>query len=147
MPDYAKYKDRLLDYLATKGVEVKEGICRCFSGWHEDKNPSCKVTKNAFRCYSCGTFGDIYDAVMLIENLPPDKEAQFNFLEKHFSRYYKCASCGGIFEKGWADSEAVNEQKMIFPGIPLCDCELVCEDCFKKITNCVNTQNFARSLI
>jgi hypothetical protein len=85
MLNYAKYKDRLRDYLTTKGIEIKDGRCHCFSGWHEDKHPSCTVTENTFRCYACGTFGDIYDAVMLIENLPPDRKVRFNFLEKHFS--------------------------------------------------------------
>jgi hypothetical protein len=132
MPDFAKHKDRLRDYLATKGIEVKDSICHCFNPAHEDKHPSCVVSINYYYCPACDIHGDIYDAVELLENIHDGKK-QFDFLEKHFSRYYKCAACGGIFEKGWADSEAVDEQKMIFPDVPLCDCELVCDDCFKKI--------------
>jgi hypothetical protein len=138
--DYAKYAYRLRDYLSTKGIEVKDNKCRCFNSLHNDlvrgiQGPevkTCKVARNAFYCPVCGVFGDIYDAVMLIENMPPGRKAQFYFLEKHFSRYYKCAHCGGIFEKGWTDEEAMAEQKEDLPGVPLSECELVCDDCCKQ---------------
>jgi DNA-directed RNA polymerase subunit RPC12/RpoP len=98
--DYAKYADRLRDYLSLKGIEIKNNKCRYFHPLHEDKNPSCKV--------------------------------RFDFLEKFFSRYYRCAHCGGIFEKGWTDEEAMAEQKEDLPGVPLSECELVCDDCYKQ---------------
>jgi Fe2+ or Zn2+ uptake regulation protein len=127
-----KYADRLRDYLSLKGIEIKNNKCRCFHPLHEDKNPSCLVGKHVFHCFSCDTRGDIYDAVSLIENIPFDGEVQFDFLEKFFSRYYKCAHCGGIFEKGRTDEEAMAEQKEDLPGVPLSECDLVCDDCYKQ---------------
>lgn len=46
---------------------------------------------------------------------------------------YKCAACGGVFEKGWTDEEAKEELGTTFPGIGAEDCDLVCDDCFKKM--------------
>jgi hypothetical protein len=134
MRDYAKYAGCLREYLATKGIEIKNNKCRCLDPAHEDKNPSCLVGKNVFHCLACGIKGDIYDAVQLLEEAPLiDREKQFDFLKNFFFGYYECAVCGGMFEKGRTDEEAMNEQKMVFPGVPLCDCELVCDDCFKKV--------------
>jgi hypothetical protein len=99
MPDYAKYAYRLRDYLSAKGIDVKNNRCRCLCGRHEDKKLSCKVARNAFYCSVCGRFGDIYDAVMLIENMPPDREAQFKFLEKLFSWQRRPSVCDCIERK------------------------------------------------
>lgn len=48
---------------------------------------------------------------------------------------YKCAMCGGIFEKGWTDEEAVEECKENFGEEMTCtgDNEMVCDDCYSKI--------------
>jgi hypothetical protein len=45
---------------------------------------------------------------------------------------YKCAMCGGVFEKGWSDEEAKDELSGVFPGIDTSDCDLVCDDCYRK---------------
>jgi DNA primase len=88
--DYTKYAGRLLDYLGIKGVEIKDGKCRCLDPAHEDKNPSCVINQGFFHCFSCGVGGDIYDAVQLLEETPLiDREKQFDFLENLFSNYYK----------------------------------------------------------
>jgi hypothetical protein len=85
MIDFTKHKDRLRDYLKTKGVGVKHGVCHCFNPAHEDKNPSCAVSINCFYCPSCGAFGDIYDAVRLLENIN-DRKKQFDLLENLFAK-------------------------------------------------------------
>jgi Fe2+ or Zn2+ uptake regulation protein len=131
--DFHKYLDRLPDYLAIKGIEIKDYKCRCISPLHEDKNPSCHVDKKYFHCLSCGISGDIYDAVMLLENMPPSPKKHFEFLETFFSRHYKCSCCGGFFENRCSDEEAEAERQKNFPGVPLSECELVCDDCYKKI--------------
>jgi cellulose biosynthesis protein BcsQ len=133
--NYAKYAYRLRDYLSAKDIEVKDNRCRCFNPLHNALArfiPTCKVSRNAFYCPVCGVFGDIYDAVMLIENMPPDRKAQLHFLEKFFSRHCERAHCGGVFEKGWTDEEAMAEQKEDLPGVPLSERELVCDDCHKQ---------------
>jgi DNA primase len=84
MLDFAKYKNRLLDYLRLKGIEPSENnLIRCFSPDHTDKNPSCGVRESDFCCFGCGIRGDIYDAIEIIENIP-DKKAQFDFAKNFF---------------------------------------------------------------
>lgn len=46
---------------------------------------------------------------------------------------FKCTICRGIFEKGWSDEEAGAELDANFPGFEPSDCDLVCDDCFKKM--------------
>ena len=86
MLEYTKYLDRLPDYLRMKGIEINNGLCRCLSPLHEDKNPSCRIAKSAFHCFGCGISGDIYDAVELLDNIPPDKKIQFRFVENLFNK-------------------------------------------------------------
>jgi DNA-directed RNA polymerase subunit RPC12/RpoP len=46
---------------------------------------------------------------------------------------YKCEACGGIFNKGWSDEEALAEYKENFPDIPFSETGLVCDECFNKM--------------
>ena len=46
---------------------------------------------------------------------------------------YTCALCKGVFEKGWSDEEALEEKIYLWGHIPRADCDLVCDDCFKKM--------------
>jgi hypothetical protein len=46
---------------------------------------------------------------------------------------YKCAACGGVFDKGWSDEEAAAELAEKFAGHQQEDCDVVCDDCFKKM--------------
>ena len=46
---------------------------------------------------------------------------------------YRCSMCGGVFDKGWSDDEAKKELDATFPGIKVEDCDVVCDDCYKKI--------------
>jgi len=48
---------------------------------------------------------------------------------------YKCASCGEIFEKDWSDEEALEERNEVFGNVPDSECDLVCDDCYRKIMN------------
>jgi DNA-directed RNA polymerase subunit RPC12/RpoP len=47
---------------------------------------------------------------------------------------YKCAVCGGVFDKVWSDEEAMEEYHKEFPGVPDEDREIVCDDCWNEIT-------------
>lgn len=47
---------------------------------------------------------------------------------------YKCAMCGGVFEKGWTDEEAMKESKEIWGEIPEEDLVVICDDCFNRRT-------------
>jgi PHP family Zn ribbon phosphoesterase len=49
------------------------------------------------------------------------------------SNEYKCATCGGVFEKGWSDDEAVAELDATFVVVPVEDCVLVFDDCYRKM--------------
>lgn len=46
---------------------------------------------------------------------------------------YVCAVCEGTFDKGWSDEEADAERAEQFPGFEQSDCDLVCDDCYKRM--------------
>jgi hypothetical protein len=49
---------------------------------------------------------------------------------------YKCASCQGVFEKGWSDEEAAKEYENEFgQSINDEETELICDDCYDKFKN------------
>lgn len=43
---------------------------------------------------------------------------------------FRCASCGGVFDKAWSDEEAEEEREELFPGVASKDCAVVCGVCF-----------------
>jgi P4 family phage/plasmid primase-like protien len=82
--DFGKYKNRLIEYLRSRGIEVRgEGLIRCFSPDHEDRNPSCQVSESSFYCHSCKIQGDIYDAIGILEGIT-DRAEQYKWAEKLF---------------------------------------------------------------
>lgn len=48
------------------------------------------------------------------------------------SKTFKCAACGGVFEEDWSDEEAQAELAANF-GVPPSECDVVCDDCYKKM--------------
>ena len=46
---------------------------------------------------------------------------------------YKCNVCKEIFKKGLTDKEAEEQLNKEFPGTITEECDLVCDDCYKKI--------------
>lgn len=46
---------------------------------------------------------------------------------------YKCAACGGVFEKTISEEEAQAELKENFGDIPINECDIVCDVCYQKI--------------
>ena len=52
---------------------------------------------------------------------------------------YRCAACGGVFEKqrdGWSHEEAVAEAAAKFPGLDIEDetqAAIVCDDCYRAM--------------
>lgn len=85
--DFDKYKKRLLEYLRQKDVDVKINPTHCFNqSAHKngDRNPSCQIWDDGFKCYGCGISGDIYDAVEILEGITEKKE-QYEFIEKFFN--------------------------------------------------------------
>lgn len=81
--NFELYKSRLIEYFQLQGIKAHEGLTNCFSPNHADKNPSCQLFEDSFKCYSCGIHGDIYDAVEILEGIT-DKAEQFKRLEKVF---------------------------------------------------------------
>lgn len=45
---------------------------------------------------------------------------------------YECCLCHGTFTKGWTDDEAMAELETKYPGMPLEECGIVCDDCFVR---------------
>lgn len=47
---------------------------------------------------------------------------------------YKCDGCGGVFEKGWSEEEALKEKKENGWGdMDMTRMAQVCDDCYQKI--------------
>lgn len=50
---------------------------------------------------------------------------------------FKCSICGNVYKKereGWSEEEAIAEKDELFgKDVPLKDCGIVCDDCFKKM--------------
>jgi hypothetical protein len=49
------------------------------------------------------------------------------------SSFYVCARCFSTIEKGRSDAEAVAEKQEHFPDVPLDDCDVICDDCFREV--------------
>lgn len=79
--DFQKYKNRLQDYLSSKGYNnFSQNICCPF---HAEDNPSMKVHEDSAICFAgCGN-KDIYDFIGLFENLSTQKE-QYIYAEKKY---------------------------------------------------------------
>lgn len=43
---------------------------------------------------------------------------------------YECQMCWGLFEFGWSDEEARQEQRDNFPGLAAA---VVCDDCYREM--------------
>jgi ribosomal protein L34E len=48
---------------------------------------------------------------------------------------YRCAVCEDIFEKGRPDEIAHAEAKARAPNVPIEECSVVCDDCFKEMAH------------
>lgn len=48
------------------------------------------------------------------------------------SNTFTCSKCGGTFEKGWSDEEALAEKNSVFGGHAVEDCKLICDDCYQR---------------
>jgi phage/plasmid-associated DNA primase/5S rRNA maturation endonuclease (ribonuclease M5) len=92
--DIARYHNRLVDYLQSKGFKTDPGLVDCFNPSHPHTGkhtPQLSVYydkdkgKQVFHCFSgsCGIGGDIYEAVNILEGITGLKE-QFQFLENFF---------------------------------------------------------------
>lgn len=46
---------------------------------------------------------------------------------------YQCAHCYGVYEKIWSDEEANAEKDELFGDVPLSECAVICDDCFKRM--------------
>lgn len=56
------------DILSRYGIETnRHNFIVC--PFHKDKHPSCKIYKDGFKCYSCGTHGDLVDFVAKLEGI------------------------------------------------------------------------------
>jgi rubredoxin len=44
---------------------------------------------------------------------------------------YKCAACGGVFEKAWSDEEAIKESTALWENLSEEESEVICDSCFQ----------------
>jgi len=45
---------------------------------------------------------------------------------------YTCAGCGGVFLKVWSDEEAKAEKDAIWPDVPVSECAVLCDGCWRE---------------
>jgi hypothetical protein len=46
---------------------------------------------------------------------------------------FTCAECGETYGRQRTEEEALEEKDALFPDVPIEDCAIVCDDCFKKL--------------
>lgn len=46
---------------------------------------------------------------------------------------YTCAMCGTTYNYAWTDEEAAAEKDALWGDVPLDECSVICDDCFKAI--------------
>lgn len=81
--DYAKYKNRIRDYLERKGFDVSQNI-HCINPAHDDEGgASFHVYEENAHCFGCGRNFDIYDCVEMLEGIT-DRAEQFKFVDRLF---------------------------------------------------------------
>lgn len=51
----------------------------------------------------------------------------------HTDNTYTCARCRKTYERVRSDEEAIAEKNALFPDWPLDECDLICDNCFRKL--------------
>lgn len=77
MPDtFDDLRPRLTDYLHARGIDPRRRF-RCLNPAHLDRNPSMGYDprRHKVHCFACGADYDLFDLLMLDENLQSPKEA------------------------------------------------------------------------
>lgn len=77
MPDtFDDLRPRLTDYLYARGIDPRRRF-RCLNPSHLDRNPSMGYDPRRYKvhCFACGADYDLFDLLMLDENLSTPKEA------------------------------------------------------------------------
>jgi hypothetical protein len=46
---------------------------------------------------------------------------------------FTCVVCRKTFTEGWSEEEAMAELAKNFPDVPLSECEILCEDCYRAM--------------
>jgi hypothetical protein len=50
---------------------------------------------------------------------------------------YRCAQCGGICalvrDETWSDELAMAEKERDFPGVPMEECAVICDECYQDV--------------
>ncbi len=49
------------------------------------------------------------------------------------TRRCRCDLCGKVFDSAWSAEEAKAEKERDFPGVPLEDCAVICDECYQKV--------------
>lgn len=55
------------------------------------------------------------------------------------TRRFTCEGCGGTFDSGWSEEEAMKEYKTTFGPHAEQDYGILCDDCYKKFISWAET--------
>lgn len=70
----------------------------------------------------------------LVENVDRCVAAYKRSRKEQEGEKYKCAQCGGVFEKGWTDEDAEREREGNgWKSMPDSEMAVVCDDCYQKL--------------
>ena len=66
--DEIKQTTKMKDVLSMYGLKTTRSGFMCCP-FHREKTASCKIYEDSFYCFGCGTGGDIFTFVMLVEKI------------------------------------------------------------------------------
>lgn len=79
------------------------------------------------------TLGYCRSCVVLIKQGREQLQATESEIPVVRENEYQCALCEELFTKTWDDQEAMAETVKIFGPVPQDQCEIVCDNCFRKV--------------
>jgi hypothetical protein len=63
-------------------------------------------------------------------------ESQQSAASEAGQNQYRCAWCGNVYDlernEDWSEEKARAEKERDFPGVPMEQCVVVCDDCYQK---------------
>lgn len=104
-----KQNTTMADVLSMYGIKVKKGMACC--PIHTEKHPSMQVFKDGYKCYACGSYGDIFKFIQEMEGCS-FKDAFIKLGGTY--KEYKNEKRKKLINKKFERNKAEREQQNIF---------------------------------
>ncbi len=134
--DEIKQTVTMRDVLAKYGVSVKNNMCCC--PIHKERHPSMKVFKDGYKCFACGSAGDIFRFIQEMEGC--DFKTAFVSLggtyENHKTEQTRAVSTTSFKRKKEQKNKKKNAEKdfrkVLQLSIDICKCMIETEEPFSE---------------